>query len=253
MSAFLLLIALAPCLLASELTYRAGETPCVGHLALPAGAKGPVAGVVVLPAWMGLDDHSKVTADRLATLGYAALAADIYGNATRAKDTKEAGELAGRFRGGDRALLRARIAAAVAALSAQTGVDAERIAVIGFCFGGCGALEAARAGLPVRGVVSIHGSLGTGTQADQVPFATKVLILHGAEDPLVPPAEVAAFMDEMRAVPADWQFIHFANARHAFTDPAAGTDPDKPVAYDERATTRSWTYLEAFLADALAR
>ena len=250
-------LALALCLFsvvhgyAEEVIYRDGSTACRGYLASPAVAGGAVPGVVVLPAWKGLDDHARTAADQLARLGYVALAADIYGEGTQAKDAAEAGKLAAGFKT-DRALYRRRIAAALDALRGLPHCRPGSLAVIGYCFGGTGALEAARAGLPVRVVVSFHGGLAAGGEPTVSPIVAKVLVLHGADDPLVPPTEVAAFMDEMRLGKADWQLVAYGGARHSFTDPNAGDDRSKPVAYDAPTARRSWEAMRAALAEAFA-
>ncbi len=236
---------------AEELTYHEGTTTCHGHLAAPAVAGGAVPGVVVLPAWKGLDEHARTSANQLAKLGYIALAADIYGEGIQAKDAAEAGKLATGFKT-DRALYRRRIAAALDALRAQPLCRPSSLAVIGYCLGGTGALEAARAGMPVRVVVSFHGGLAAGGEPTVSPIAARVVVLHGADDPLVPPPEVAAFMDEMRMGKADWQLVAYGGARHSFSDPAAGDDRSKPTAYDALAAQRSWEAMRAALAEAFA-
>ena len=157
-AALALSLAALPVFAGQPLSYADGATKLAGYLARPAEAKGKVPGVVVIHQWMGLTDHERNVSDDLAKLGYAALAADIYGEGVRPANTGEAGKLAGSFKG-DRALYRRRIAAAIETLRAQKGVDGSRIAVIGFCFGGTEALEAARGGLPVKAVVSFHGGL----------------------------------------------------------------------------------------------
>jgi dienelactone hydrolase len=120
--------------------------------------------------------------------------------------------------------------------------------VIGFCFGGTGALEAARAGMPVRGVVSFHGGLDAGPDPDVSPITAKVLVCQGADDPYSPPKDVAAFQDEMRKAKADYTFIAYGGAVHAFTQKEAGDDPSKGFAYQEAAATRSWQHMKDFFA-----
>lgn len=231
------------------LAYQEGATPLAGYLALPKGkAKAP--GVVVIHQWMGPTGHEKETADRLADLGYAALVADIYGAGVRPKSAQEAGGLAGKYKG-DRALFQARIKAAVDALKARKEVEGANLAVIGFCFGGTGALEAARGGLPVKAVVSFHGGLDSPADRPVQPIAAKVLVCHGADDPWVPAKEVAAFQDEMRKAKADYAFIAYAGAVHAFTQKEAGDDPSKGAAYQAAAARRSWGHMQQFLQEVL--
>jgi dienelactone hydrolase len=187
-------------------------------------------------------------ADRLAALGYVAVAADIYGEGVRPRDVQEAKVQSNLYKG-DRALYRRRLRAGLEALKAQPGVDPARLAVIGFCFGGTGALEAARAGLPVAGVVSFHGGLDAPADPAARPFTAKVLVCHGADDPNVPPKDVAAFHDEMRRVKADYVFIAYGGAVHAFTQKEAGNDNSKGAAYNEAAARRSWQHMKDFFAE----
>ena len=243
-----------PALAGQALVYQDGTTRLEGYLARPDAARpdaaqGNVPGIVVLHQWMGVSDHERRVADELAKLGYVALAADVYGQGVRPASPKEAAALAGRYRNDDRGLYRARIRAALEALRSQPGVDPGRLAVIGFCFGGSGALEAARAGLPVKGVVSFHGGLKAGSQAAGGPITAKVLVCHGADDPSVPPSEVAAFQDEMRKSKADYTFIAYAGAVHAFTQKEAGGDPSRGAAYQEAAARRSWQHMKDFFAE----
>lgn len=250
--AMALLPAAAP---AAELTthaveYRHGEVVLEGWLAFdPAGpARRP--GVVVVPHWLGVGPHAKDSAQRLARLGFVALVADVYGKGVRPASAKEAGPLAGRYKE-DRPLLRARVLAALAELRRQPNVDPARLAAIGYCFGGTAALELARAGAPVAGVVSFHGGLASPTPADARQIKGKVLVLHGADDPFVPEAEVRGFEEEMRAAGVDWQLVKYSGAVHSFTDPEAGVDNSKGAAYNAVAERRSWEAMKAFFAEVL--
>jgi dienelactone hydrolase len=232
-----------PLLAGQALVYQDGPVKLAGYLARPEGSLAP--GIVIVHQWMGVSDHERRVADELAKLGYVALAADIYGEGVRPANTQEAAALAGTYRN-DRPLYRRRVRAALDALMAQKGVDPARMAVIGFCFGGTGALEAARAGMPVKGVVSFHGGLKAGPEAGPETITAKVLVCHGADDPSIPPQEVAAFQDEMRKAKADYIFIAYAGAVHAFTQKEAGNDPSKGAAYQEAAARRSWQHMQDF-------
>lgn len=242
-TALALSLVVLPLSAGEPLAYADGATKLAGYVSRPAAIKGKVPGVVVIHQWMGLTDHERKVSDDLARLGYVALAADIYGEGVRPANTGEAGKLAGSFKG-DRALYRRRIAAAIEALKAQKGVDGSRLAVIGFCFGGTGALEAARAGLPVKGVVSFHGGLDAAPGATPAAISAKVLVCHGADDPFVPAKDVAAFQDEMRQAKADYVFTAYAGAVHAFTQKEAGSDNAKGAAYNEAAHRRSWQHMK---------
>lgn len=246
----LLALALAtlPLVAGEPLVYQEGGTRLAGHLAKPTPAAKPRPGVLVIHQWMGPTAHERSVADQLAKLGFVALVADIYGEGVRPANAQEAGVQAGKFKG-DRPLFQRRIAAGLNALKSQPGVDANRIAVIGFCFGGTGALEAARGGLPVRGVVSFHGGLDSPADREARSISAKVLVCHGAEDPFVPAKEVAAFQEEMRKAKADLTFIAYSGAVHAFTQKEAGNDPTQGAAYQEAAARRSWQHMQAFFAE----
>ena len=242
------ILAALPLLGGQPVVYQDGPVRLAGYVARPAAPKGMVPGVLVIHQWMGLTDHERMEADRLAGLGYVALAADIYGEGVHPRDVKEAGVQAGIYKG-DRALYRRRIAAGLETLKAQAGVDPARLAVIGFCFGGTGALEAARAGMPVKGVVSFHGGLDAPVDPAQRPITAKVLVCQGADDPYAPPKDVAAFHDEMRRAKADYTFISYGGAVHSFTQKEAGDDPSKGAAYQEAAATRSWQHMKIFFSE----
>lgn len=227
--------------------YKDGSTTFEGYLAYPAGAaKRP--GVVVFPDWMGVGDNPRRRADRLAALGYVALVADLYGKGVRPKNPAEAMKLVGQYKA-DRPTMRTRARAALDELVATGKVDPAKTASIGYCFGGTAALELARSGAPLSGTVSFHGGLDTPTPADARNVKGRILVLHGADDPHVLPAEVAAFEDEMRQAHLDWQLVAYGNAVHAFTIEDAGNDNAKGAAYNKEADRRSWIAMRDFFAE----
>lgn len=231
--------------LAGSINYSDKGVALEGYVAEPKNVEGKRPGVLVVHDWMGLNDHYKKISDKLAEMGYVAFAADIYGSGVRPKNAQEAAAEANKYMS-DRALMRERALAALGELKKQKNVDENRLAAIGYCFGGTVALELARSGAPLAGVVSFHGVLDTPTPADAKNIKAKVLALHGADDPFVPPAQVAAFQDEMRNGKVDWQMIYYGNAVHAFTTPYAGSDPSKGAAYDGKADRRSWQAMKDF-------
>jgi len=247
-AALALSLTVLPAFAGQPLNYAEGTTKLAGYIAQPTAIKDKVPGVVVVHQWLGVTEHERKVADDLAKLGYVALAADIYGEGVKPGSAGEAGKLAGSFKG-DRALYRRRVAAAIEALKAQKGVDGSRLAVIGYCFGGMGALEAARAGLPVKGVVSFHGDLSASAEAASSTIGAKVLACHGADDPYVPAKAVAAFQDEMKKTQADYVFVAYAGAVHAFTQTEAGNDSSKGAAYNAAAHRRSWQHLQDFFKE----
>jgi dienelactone hydrolase len=232
-----------------SVVYKEGGVELEGYLAKPkAPASENAPGILIVHDWMGLQDFAKAQADRLAELGYVAFAADIYGKGVRPANPDEAGEQAGKFKN-DRELLRQRTAAGLVEL--RKVCDPSRIVAIGYCFGGVAVLELGRSGADLRGVVSFHGGLDAPLAAEVARPIPKILVLHGADDPHVPDKQVAEFVAEMRAAKADWQMIWIGNAVHAFTNPAAGTDPTKGAAYNAAADARAWAHFQTFLTETL--
>jgi dienelactone hydrolase len=251
--AALMLIGLLPSMafagLHSEaVEYKQDGTVLEGFVAYEKGVKGKVPGVLVVPDWYGLKDHYRGVAESLAKLGYVAFAADIYGKGIRPANNKEAAVEAKKYKS-DRNLMRKRVLAALEVLKKNKHVDPNRIAAIGYCFGGTVILELARSGAPISGVVSFHGGLGTPTPQDAKNIKAKVLALHGADDPYVPPKEVGAFIEEMRNGGVDWQMVFYGDAVHSFTKPGAGMDKSKGAAYNENAAKRSWEAMKALFKE----
>jgi dienelactone hydrolase len=228
--------------------YMQGDTVLEGYLAWDDAKSARRPGILIVHEWTGINDHMKQRAAMLAKLGYVAFAADIYGKGIRPTAQPEAAKTAGIYKN-DRTLMRARVKAGLEELKKQRFVDPQRLAAIGYCFGGTTVLELARDGADVKGVVSFHGGLSTPTPQDAGNIKGKVLALHGADDPFVKADEVAAFQDEMRKGGVDWQFVSYGNAVHSFTNKAAGTDNSKGAAYNEKADKRSWDAMKTFFAE----
>lgn len=231
--------------------YKEGDTPLEGVLIYDDSIVNKRPGILIAHQWKGLTDYEKKRGEMLAKLGYVAFAADIYGKGTRPKDVQEAGQFAGKYKD-DRDLLRKRVNAGFEQLKKSRFVDPEKTAAIGYCFGGTTVLELARSGADVDGVVSFHGGLGTPTPEDAKEIKGKVLALHGADDPHVPPAEEQAFEKEMREAKVDWQLVAYGNAVHSFTDWNAGNDNSKGSAYNEKADKRSWEDMKDFFNELFA-
>lgn len=229
--------------------YNDGKQLLSGISVKPSKALKDNPGVLILPAWMGIQEHEKEVANKLAGLGYQTFIADIYGIDQRPNGPKEAGPKAGYFKKNIKEY-HTRIQLALDQLVKQ-GANAEDIVVIGYCFGGTGAVEAARVNMKVKGVVSFHGGLGKDQSRAIDKINPKVLVLHGADDSYVPKDEVDNFQNEMRASAADWQMVYYANAVHAFTEKSAGNDNSKGAAYNEKADKRSWQAMLDFLKEVL--
>jgi dienelactone hydrolase len=232
--------------------YKDGDVTLEGYLAWDDALTGKRPGVLVVHEWYGLNDYPKMRARQLAELGYVAFAVDMYGKGVVAKTADEARELSGKFRGADRVMMRRRATAGLEVLLKQESVDPKRVAAIGYCFGGTTVLELARTGADIAGVVSFHGGLDTPDPADARKIKAKVLVLTGAADPSVPPAQVEAFEKAMNEAHVDWYLTSYGSAVHAFTNPASGNDPSKGAAYNAEADRRSWQAMKDFFAEIFA-
>lgn len=246
----LLCLTVSPAFAGEPFAYKDGDTELEGYFArTDAPAPAPV--VLIVHQWKGLGEYEKSRADMLAKEGYNAFAIDMYGKGVRPKDLDEAGKFAGKYKG-DSALARKRVHAAIAQIQAMSSVGPQ-IAIIGYCFGGTMALEAARAGEPLAAVVSFHGGLATKAPAEKGAIKEAIQVHHGADDPYVKPEEVAAFKEEMKNAGADMTFYAYPGAVHSFTEKEAGNDNSKGAAYNEAADKESWSRSLAFLKEAFAK
>jgi len=209
-------------------------------------------GIVMVPNWRGITPSTLDTARQLAGTEYVVLVADVYGKTVRPADNTEAAAAAQPLLA-NRPILRARAAAALDALKAQAvhvPVDAQRIAAVGFCFGGTTVLEMARAGLPLAGVISLHGGLSTSLPAAAGRATVPILVLNGAADAAVSQADIARFGEEMERAGADWQLVNFGGAVHCFAEPEANSPPN--CVYHPLAAKRAWKMLADFLQERFA-
>jgi len=229
--------------------YSDGSQKLSGFVSKPAKVTKNKAGVLILPAWMGIDDHAKESAEALSKLGYYTFVADIYGVGDKPTNYSEAGQKAGYYKKNIQEYQK-RIQLALEQLIKQ-GANPDEIVVMGYCFGGTGAIEAARTNMKVKGIVSFHGGLARDEARTIEPISARILVLHGADDPYESEAEIKAFQNEMRTAKADWEMVYYANAVHSFTDKNAGNDNSKGAAYNEKADHRSWKALLQFLKEVL--
>ena len=226
-------------------SYKDGDVELQGYLSYDETLSSLRPGVLVVHEWMGLNEYAKHRADMLAELGYVAFAVDIYGKNNIPTSMQEAATTAGNFKN-DRQLLRRRILLGLDELKKRPNVDVNKIAAIGYCFGGTTVLELARSGADIKGVVSFHGGLDTPTPEDAKNIKSKVLVLTGGDDPTVPPSQVEAFEKEMRDANVDWQVKVYGGAVHSFSNPASGNDNSTGVAYNAKADKRSWEDMKLF-------
>jgi dienelactone hydrolase len=230
--------------------YRDGEVTLEGYVAWDETTTGRRPGVLVVHDWMGISAETRRRCEMLAGLGYVAFAADVYGRGVRPANAREAAAQAGTYKG-DRALFRRRLLLALEQLKRDPRVEGTRTAAIGYCFGGTGVLELARAGADLRAVVTFHGGLDSLHPEDAKAIKAKLLVLHGADDPFVPSDQIAAFQNELRQAGVDWQMVFYGGAVHSFTNPGAGGDNSAGAAYNARADERSWQAMRGFLEEAL--
>lgn len=208
--------------------------------------KGKRPGILVIPEWWGLNDYPKSRAKQLAGLGYIAMAVDMYGDGKLGNDPKTAQELATPYYK-DPLLTKPHIDAAIAKIKTFPQTDTSEIAAIGYCFGGFVVLNAAKLGADLKGVVTFHGGL-SGVSPQKGLLKAKILVCHGGADVFENP-HVAEFKKQMDSVGADYKFIVFPGATHAFTNPAStenGIKFNMPIKYDAAADTASWNDMKDF-------
>lgn len=226
--------------------YYDGKTPLEGFVAFDDSWQGQRPVVVIVHQWMGLSDYEKMRAQQLVQQGFVAFALDVYGKGVRPKNPDEAGKLSNLYKNNFK-LYRQRMKAALDFIVKHKAVDPARVVYMGYCFGGMGALEAARADFPILGSVAFHGNVKSTSAREKKQVKAKLLVLHGAIDPFVPIKDVEAFMKEMNDARADYHVVLYSGAVHAFTQKEAGDDVSKGIAYNEVADRRSWIAFMNFL------
>lgn len=206
--------------------------------------------VLIHHAWGGRDEFVADKARKLAEMGYLAFATDMYGKGIRGSGPEENARLMQPFMH-DRAKLQRRLLAALANAKLLPWADNKRIAALGFCFGGLCALDLARTGVDIAGVIAFHGLFVPPANLPSPKIKAKVLALHGHDDPMVPVEQVIALQAELTAAGADWQIHIYGNTMHAFTNPLAN-DPSFGTVYRADADRRSWQAARNFLAEIFA-
>lgn len=226
-------------------SYDHEEAKLTGHLYWDDAVEGKRPGVLVIHEWWGLNDYAKKRARMLAELGYVAFAADMYGDGKVTDQPPQAKEWMMEITA-DVEHWRERAALGLSQLGASDLVDGDKLAAIGYCFGGGTVLQMAYAGTEAKGVVSFHGSLPAAPEEAKGKIASKILVQHGYADSFVTPEVVANFQAKLEEAGANWQLDSYGGARHSFTNPDASDYGIDNLAYDAQTNARSWARMQAF-------
>jgi dienelactone hydrolase len=229
--------------------YEHGGSIFEGFLATDDTGQTPAPGVMIVHAWGGRDEFVANKAKAMTAFGYTGFAIDLYGKGIRGSNPEENSKLMAPLLE-DRSLLQARLRASLETMQSLPEVDANRIAAMGFCFGGLCVLDLARIGADIRGVISFHGLFNPPGNTKGMKIKAKVLVLHGRDDPMVPVDSVIALEQELTDAGADWQLHAYGHTQHAFTNPEAN-HPDRGTVYNPDADRRSWISMQNFLDEVL--
>lgn len=234
-----------------EVSYSSGGTDMRGYLVFDDGSEGRRPGILVVHEWWGLNDYARKRAEMLAGLGYTALAVDMYGGGKTTDHPDEAGKFSAAVKK-NLVDARDRFRAAMQVLKDENTVDRNKIAAIGYCFGGGMVLEMARAGFDLDGVVSFHGSLATDNPAQPGEVKTRILVFNGEEDPFIKADDIMAFKKEMESAGVDYRFVNYPGVKHSFTNPEAdkfGREFGLPLEYNQNADEKSWHDMQDFFKE----
>ena len=228
--------------------YSADGITLKGYIACDDNVKEKRPGILVVHEWWGQNEYARKRADMLAALGYVALAVDMYGDGKLADNPDNAGKFAGEVMKNMPAM-KARFSAAMDLLKQNEFVDQTKIGAVGYCFGGGVVLGMVRDGADLKGAVSFHGSLATQAPAEKGKVKAKILVCNGADDKFVSAEDIKKFKDEMKKAKADFKFVSYPGAIHAFTNPDATETGKKfglAIAYNEKADKKSWAAMQEF-------
>lgn len=218
-----------------------------GYVRAP-NTKGKKPAILIVHEWWGHNDYARSRADQLAAKGYVAMSLDMYGNGKVVDHPKDAGEMAGAVMKNPE-LMEKKFRAALKKLTERSDVDPKNVAAIGYCFGGAVVLNMAKRGLPLKGVVSVHGSLNTQEPTKKGSIKGKVLVLNGADDTFISAKDIDAFKNDMTQAQVDFEFVNYPKAKHAFSNPMATENGKKfnlPLEYNPEADIASWNKANEF-------
>lgn len=232
--------------------YEDDGTPLTGYLYWDDATAGPRPGILVIHEWWGLNDYAKRRARQLAELGYVAFAADMYGHGRVTTDPEQANSWMQEVTA-DLAWWRQRARLGLEQLKRSELVLTDQVAAIGYCFGGGTVLQMAYGGMPVKGVVSFHGSLPSAPQESHGKISAEILVLHGHADAFTPPERVATFQEALTAADANWEMDLYGGVLHSFTNPRVGDYGIENLRYDAQADARSWQRMQSFFNELFAK
>jgi dienelactone hydrolase len=233
-----------------QVTYKEGETVLHGYLAYDDSVDSRRPGVLVVHEWWGLNEHARDKAEALAKEGYVAFAVDMYGEGKVTDHPKQAGEWAGFVRK-HQDIGKARFLAAYNLLRDHKLTEDHKIAAIGYCFGGYVVLSMALEGIPLKAAVSFHGSFPS-KGAEPGRIKAKILVCHGADDPLIAADDISRFQETLKQAGVDWQFVSYGGAKHSFTNPDADKRGMEALGYSPLADRRSWIAMLALFKEVFA-
>lgn len=232
----------------TEITYKTDSTNLKGYIAFNENKKGKRPGVLIVHEWWGHNDYVRQRADSLAKLGFTAIAIDMYGDGKQANHPSDAGKFAGAvFKNLPEA--KARFYAAMEVLKAHKTVNEDKLAAIGYCFGGSVALTMANSGADLDAVAAFHSGVSLPIMPND-KLKAKVLICNGADDPFISSTSVTKFKKAMDSINADYEYIAYPGVKHSFTSKEADKNGEKfnlPLAYNADADQKSWESLQKLL------
>lgn len=233
-----------------EIHYTAPDgSTLIGYFAAPENSHA-IAGIIVAPEWWGRTEYTEQRARELAEHGYAALAIDMYGDKKVTSDAKQAHEwMMQTF--DDSETIVTRASAALQTLAQQSEVNADKLAAIGFCYGGKVVLDLARSGADLKAVATFHATLSPKTPAQEGQVKAEIMVFHGEEDSMVTLDDVAQFKQEMFAAKVNHDVIIYENAKHGFSNPLADERAKAnavDLAYNAEAEQKSLTEMYELLA-----
>ena len=230
------------------IAYTHHDVQLQGLMAWDDSNTGKRPGILVVHEWWGLNDYARKRAEQLASIGYVAFALDMYGKGKVTDHPDQAGKWMKAIQANTKSW-QGRALEGLKILKASEQVDPNRLAAIGYCFGGATVLQLAYSGAPVKGVVSFHGSLPIPNETEATRTKAKILIAHGNADPFLTDTHIQQFRSTLDQAKLDWQMVLYAGARHSFTNPGAGQFGMKALKYDKKADERSWRHMQIFFEE----